>query len=112
MLRFSIFEISELFRPYFTLLYGNESKKLTLRRVNFTQSDTSSISNIYFLEIKIFKKARKASYISDDVYLTFFYFIFAAPIFVYFDNVYRKKIIPTTSHINAKNSNRKIIQNY
>lgn len=112
MLRFSIFEISELFRPYFTLLYGNESKKLTLRRVNFTQSDTSSISNIYFLEIKIFKKARKASDILDDVYLTFFYFIFAAPIFVYFDNVYRKKIIPTTSHINAKNSNRKIIQNY
>lgn len=95
MLRFSIFEISELFRAYFTLLYGNESKKL----------------NIYFLEIKIFKKARKASDISDDVYLTFFYFIFAAPIFVYFDNVYRKKIIPTTSHINAKNSNRKIIQN-
>lgn len=111
MLRFSIFEISELFGAYFTLLYGNESKKLTLRRVNFTQSDTSSISNIYFLEIKIFKKARKASDISDDVYLTFF-FIFAAPIFVYFDNVYRKRIIPTASHINAKNSNRKIIQNY
>lgn len=81
MLRFSIFEISELFRAYFTLLYGNESKKLTLRRVNFTQSDTSSISNIYFLEIKIFKKARKAADISDDVYLTFLFFYFRGPNF-------------------------------
>lgn len=35
MLRFFIFEIFEFFRVYFILFYGNESKKLMLRRVNF-----------------------------------------------------------------------------
>lgn len=112
MLRFFIFEIFEFFRVYFILFYGNESKKLMLRRVNFIQLDIFLIFNIYFLEIKIFKKVRKVLDILDDVYLMFFYFIFVVLIFVYFDNVYRKKIILIILYINVKNSNCKIIQNY